>query len=725
MAARWVLLIVVCVAALPHAAHAQGSDCPRSVLVALPGVRWEDVRPGSSPALLEAARRGAAGSVSVRTNTSRTSYASGFATVGAGARVDAVRSAGGPVGTRSGAGIFTRNVAVSGVPEMLELAEDAGYGARPGALAAAVPAEAEVVAIGNSDAGNPVPIPVGSGRYALLAAMHPDGIVDLAATGPELLEEDPSAPFGVRTDVEALLSAVDDVLAVGCSQIVIDPGDLVRADRLAAATGEPQPEAHRAALAAADRIVAHLLERLDPRRDQLLIVSPTSPAWLPAAHLGVAVAVGPGFRAGETLVSASTRRAGIVTLPDVAPTILDHLGVERPASMTGRRWVGVEARGDPVAAAVALNDETVFVDAVKSPINTAFVVFQIAVYVLAFALLTWRERRGKRTGTMLGRNLELAGLGIVAFPLATFLAGIVEAHRIGAPGYVALLLALDAALVAVASMTTRLPLDRLLVLASLTLLVIAADLVSGSRLQMNTVFGYSPVVAGRFSGAGNIAFSVLGATAVVTASLVVHRYHRRPALGGIALLFAAVVVIDGAPQFGSDVGGVIALVPGFAITWLLLAGIRPSARAVAAAVAAAAVALGVFLAVDVSRPPEDRTHLAQLFERAREDGGGVLVDTVRRKAAANVRVFRSSIYTFFVPPALAIMAWLVLQPRGRWQRLAEVYPRVRAGLIGGLLVAVLGFAVNDSGIVIPAVVLSFLVPMALMLHLALELGERR
>jgi hypothetical protein len=36
------------------------------------------------------------------------------------------------------------------------------------------------------------------------------------------------------------------------------------------------------------------------------------------------------------------------------------------------------------------------------------------------------------------------------------------------------------------------------------------------------------------------------------------------------------------------------------------------------------------------------------------------------------------------------------------------------------LLAVIGFAVNDSGISIPAVILSFLVPMALIVHLLLK-----
>jgi hypothetical protein len=60
------------------------------------------------------------------------------------------------------------------------------------------------------------------------------------------------------------------------------------------------------------------------------------------------------------------------------------------------------------------------------------------------------------------------------------------------------------------------------------------------------------------------------------------------------------------------------------------------------------------------------------------------------------------------------------RPRGRWEAIAKAYPRLRAGLVGGLVLAVLGFVVNDSGIVIPAVVLSFLVPLAVLTHLKID-----
>lgn len=700
--------------AAPPAAHAQ--PCARTVVFTLPGVTWEDVQTFEPPELLRLTESGAAGSISVRTNSSRTSYASGFATIGAGARIDGGTTAGAPVGSLRTDGVFEVDVQVAGTSEIEELADDAGYKAVGGALASAL--ERPVIAIGNGDPGTPPPAPLRYGRYALLAAMDPDGVVELAATGPSLLEVHPGAPFGVRTNQAALEDALDAALEQ-CAVIIADQGDLLRADLLAGIQDEPLDGQGREALLRADDVLAHISAQLDPSRDLLLVVSPTSPAWEPVARLGVAVAVGPGFVAGDTLESASTRRTGIVTLPDIAPTILDFLNLDRSDAMNGRPFVSVPTEGDRIEAAVDLDAESVFIDGVKNGINATFVLFQIAVYLLALLLLSWRERRRhEAAGGALGRTLEAAGLGIVAFPISTFLAGALPAHDLGLPPYVLAIVGIDAVLVAAVWLVRKPALDRLLVISAGTLAFLSLDLILGSRLQMNTVFGYSPIVAGRFSGAGNISFSVLAVTAVLTAALIVHRWGTgRRALGFAALLFLAVIVVDGAPQFGSDVGGVIALVPGFTITWMLLAGIRPSLRTLGIALVGAVAALAIFLAIDLSRPAAARTHLGRLFEDVRSRGFGILWDTITRKAQANLRVFRTSIYTLFVPPALGTMAWLLRRPVGQWHEMAARYPKLWQGMIAGLVVSLFGFATNDSGIVIPAVILSFLVPTALLIHL--------
>ena len=61
------------------------------------------------------------------------------------------------------------------------------------------------------------------------------------------------------------------------------------------------------------------------------------------------------------------------------------------------------------------------------------------------------------------------------------------------------------------------------------------------------------------------------------------------------------------PSFGADVGGVLALLPALAVTWLLLAGVRVGVAKLAVVVGAAVVAVVAFAAYDLSppgRPPD-------------------------------------------------------------------------------------------------------------------------
>ncbi|MFP5298192.1 MAG: hypothetical protein ACLGHL_04305 [Actinomycetota bacterium] len=724
---------------LSGTAAAQTSDCRRAVVFTLPGVTWEMVEKYRPPNLLRIAEQGSAGLMSVRTNSSRTSHASGFVTIGAGTRTDGGVTAGSvafgpqplPGPFNEPAPVFIADTEVGGFPEIRDAAGEATYVSTPGALADAL--VDPLVAIGTGDAGDPPPTPLGGGSFALLAAMDSAGVVDAAAVGRwpgtepgiPLLIEDPAAPFGLRTDTSAIERYVDVALGPKgrsrCTSAVIDQGDLLRVDTAALLTGEPSDAHLRDALLAADELLGHV-ESLLTDEDLLLVVSPTSPWWDEEVHLGVAVAKGPGFPPGSTMQSASTRQKYFVTLPDVAPTILDHLGIDRPASMLGRPIVPIEVSELDVADLDALDRESVFAHGVQVGISAAFVIFQIAVYAFAIFLLSRREKKAPRERRETAVTwLRRAGLGIVAFPFASYLASPIPAHRLGTPLFVACLIAIDVVVVVAVSRLLRDPLERLLAITAATIALFIIDLAFLQGLQLNAVWGNDPIVAGRFTGLGNIAFAILGSSSLMTGALLVHRFpDQRWVFWVVAALFAATVVVDGAPQLGSDVGGVLALVPALGVTFILLSGKRPTARTVLLVALGALAALALFLLIDLARPPESRTHLARLIEDIRGRGASALFEALGRKIETNLRVFRSTIWTYLVPPALGVIAWLLLRPRGRWHELAVGYPKLRAGLIGGLLLAVLGFSVNDSGIVVPAMVLSFLVPMSLLLHLAIE-----
>jgi hypothetical protein len=706
--------------ATPAGAQTAPNDCSRVVVFTLPGVTWADVEAGYMPNLVHLGRQGSIGSISVRTVSSRTTYASGFTTLGAGTRMDGGTSTGGVIDEGTPEGFLQADIRMAGLDEIEELAESAGYDAVPGALAEALGDDVQVAAVGTGDPGIDPPMPLGPGRWAHLAAMDSDGVVALG-TDESVLGASGSGPFGVSTDARSFQEAVGQALEADCGVTFVDHGDLLRDDL--ASTIAQRPLLRRDTdLRFTDNQLAVTAGQLE-ERDLLLVVSPTSPGWDPETHLGIFVAVGPGFPAGSSVTSGSTRADHVVTLPDIAPTILRHLGVEKPASMLGTAITAIpwEEDVDRIDAAVEFDEEAVYSHGIVADIATGFVIVQVIIYLLIIFLLFRTEREGLVQRPRLRRWLELGALSVVAFPLASYLASPLNAHEIGLAWLVVAMVGVVAALVTVVSLVIGPPLYRLAALAAATLAVMVVDLAFGGPLQYMAVFGNDPINAGRFAGLGNIAFTILATCSIVTASILIHRWpDRKGVLVGVAALFVVTVIADGAPQLGSDVGGVIALVPALVVTFMLLAGKRPSWKIVAISVVGALVVLGVFLAVDLSRPPDAQTHLGRFFDDIRARGAGVFFDTIERKARTNLRIFGSTIWTYLVPPALALIAYLLLRPRGRWHTLAVTYPRLRAGLIGGLLLAVLGFAVNDSGIVVPAMVLSFLVPMALLIHLSID-----
>ena len=117
--------------------------------------------------------------------------------------------------------------------------------------------------------------------------------------------------------------------------------------------------------------------------------------------------------------------------------------------------------------------------------------------------------------------------------------------------------------------------------------LIAVDLLVGAPLQLNTTFGYSVAVAGPVHRARQP-----GVRPLRLGDDRARRADRRPHRGlgacGLAIgLMAAVVVVEGLPMLGADVGGVLSMVPAFGVTALVLLG-RPdpvAARCVALAVA--------------------------------------------------------------------------------------------------------------------------------------------
>src|SRR5262249_41986590 len=103
-----------------------------------------------------------------------------------------------------------------------------------------------------------------------------------------------------------------------------------------------------------------------------------------------------------------------------------------------------------------------------------------------------------------------------------------------------------------------------------TLIALVCDQLTGAHLQLSAPLGDNPIVAGRFSGVGNLDFSEIATSGLMLAGLVGGMIGgRRGVLTG-AVIAGIAVVVDGAPQLGDDIGGVFSLVPGAIVLVALL-----------------------------------------------------------------------------------------------------------------------------------------------------------
>lgn len=707
----------------PESVPATGT-ASKVVIFGMPRLSWDDVGTGRLPTLDRLLSEGAAAATSVRTLSPRPNVTEGYATLGAGTRV-AAEDIGGFAfdaesvleGATAGQALARRTgrpvdgeVAVVGGPATRKLNNGRYLTSHPGALADALHAAGKRTAvIGNADTGYPFGERASLLRPAAAAMMDGRGSVDLGAVSRDLLRPDPEAPFGYTADRRQVLAELER--AMGSADVVlVDPGDIDRAAEFAPLASASVGEAARTrALRTTDDLLAEVAERV-PDDGVLIVVSVVPPTreW----HLTPTVIVGRGVPAGS-LHSPSTRRAGVVTLTDVAPTVLASLGVDTPDGM-----IGLPLRYRPGDVDLdrfrTLDRDAAYREGIYLPLTLTYIILQALLYLLAIVAFGRLGGAGRS-----GRFLRAMVLGIAAYPLATFLfRAIPDVAALGVAGVV-VLVALDVGIVVLAGRARRHPLSPLAWILGATVALLALDVATGARLQTSSLLGYSLHTAARFTGFGNTAFATLASTTVLLGAIhVAYAPRRREALLATACLFAFVVVIDGAPSLGSDVGGILTLVPVFGLTLLVLSGRKVGVRALVVAGAVTLVALAVATGIDLLRPASTRTHLGRLAADVGSNGLGAFTTTARRKLAVNFRSYRSP-WSWTVVIVAVYMLYVLGWARG-WKELLPPGSAVRAGVVGALAAGLVGYAVNDSGVVVTAVVFVYLGPFLTMLALARE-----
>lgn len=659
-----------------------------AVLIGVPGLRWSDIDPQDTPTLWKLADRGAIGNLSVRTVTATTCSTDGWLTVSAGQR----------------ASLTSRTHQVCGLP-----AAPSRDG--PGA------ALQDFDKLRANNAATKY-----EARLGMRGAGDTGGLVDGYAPTPA------TTPKKAWSQADLIAVDVDDI-----ARTYVDAGVNSTGTQAHVGAAQRARAAHDA-----DQKISQALAAI-PRDSTVLVAGLSSDSG--ASHLQAGLVSGPNPAGGTYhdtyLTSASTHRPGLATLTDITPTLLDAMHIDASGGdVVGKPWQGSGGRPDSTRDAVADLADAGAAAQVSGTVLAPFFGVLVAVQVLLYlgAALVLRRRPAGRRRRVLATTRVVALAG-AAGPVATYLANLVPWWRFDhpLPVVIAAMLIADALVVALAlaGPWRRGVLTPVTIVAGSTALTLLLDVITGSHLQVNSPTGYSFVVGGRYYGFGNMAFavyatSILLATAGV-ARIVTRRYGRRWAVGLVGAVGVVAVIVNGWPDWGSDFGGVIALVPGFAVVAVMIAGRRVSPVRLGAFCAAGACVVAAIAFADYLRPADQRTHLGTFVQDLMDGQAGPVF---ARKLGAMLHSL-TNVWITLLAICAVLFLFLVLRRPMRWRVSAlhlayEHTPQLRAGLTAVMVTAIVGCLDNDSGIQIPALALTVAVPLALAASVrALQLGPTR
>lgn len=667
-------LLPATASAAPVATPARAHSLGHVLLIGVPGLQWGDIHDTATPNLARLATRGSSAALSVKTVGPHTCPIDGWLTVSAGQRSQ----------LRHGSCGLPPAPAGDAVPGFVAMRDDNAhnkYKSHIGLLGDAV----------HKAGGCTMAIGPGAALGAADSAGRVDGYVASTAQIP---------PDGLSRCALTMVD-VDDVF-----RAYINAGVDVNGRQVQVTVKKRADAVKRA-----DDQVGRVLALLPP--DATVLVAGLSDANV-SAHLRVAIASGPGY-SSHYLTADSTRTGGLVTLTDATATILHSLGLPQPGDAVGSCW---RADGPEPASVTALtktlNDHDVQAQSYSRlvlPFYLVLVVVQVALYALGVFALKRRE---------LLAVTRVAALAGASLPAASFLANLIPWWSNGHPA-IALVAAIVVLMAVITGVAMAGPWRRSItgagaVIGAVTALVLTADALTGSHLQTCSMLGYTPLVAGRFYGFGNIPWALFVTGLIISTGAVAGWLlgsGRREAATAVVIGAGVLgLLIDGAPMAGADFGGIIAIFPGFAVFALMVAGRRVRlSRLIAVLAAGAVVVLGVSFLDSLRADP---THIGEFWKTLMSGDAGTII---LRKFRGMIGTFGNWELSLIAVAAIVFLFFALLRPLAlRAAVLHTAYeraPALRPTLIAVLVTAGAGMLVNDSGVAIPALAFTVAIPLAL------------
>jgi hypothetical protein len=542
--------------------------------------------------------------------------------------------------------------------------------------------------IGNADTSRP-------DRSSMLIAADSSGEIGIGET-ENITIEDRLFPYGRRTDYNKLAELYKQYLPAS-SFIVVETGDLERLERYKYYMSEASYKSYRAMVI--KDIDGFVEELVDYGGYNILIFISTYPSKADVEQGNrLTPVVVFGNQEEGLLYSNSTRRAGIILNTDLADYILVKLGLRNSCA------ISESPKAEGGVFLEDMNRRIVMASKLRLPVLTAFAAMIMSAVVVLFAYVVFLRSKLRESH---GRLSAYVVYTILSFPLVllylpTAVPGESPAVYMMFAAAAALMLSL------LLQLTARHSLRVVLALCILQLAALAIDIITGSPFIKQSVLGYDPIIGARFYGIGNEYAGIFIGCSLIIPGCLQELSGRRLSRGGFIAYALLCTALLGQSLYGANFGGAIAGAFGYILAFFLIYGIEFTKRNVIKGISVVCMPVILFFAAELSGITA-ASHMGRLIADTMSSGPGVVLATIQRKLAMNLRLIRYTIWTKVLICIIAAISLMLYKPVSLLREVFNRYAYMKYSWISVAAAAIIGFAVNDSGIVLAATAMIYVV----------------
>ena len=502
--------------------------------------------------------------------------------------------------------------------------------------------------------------------------------------------EDSSMPFGMRTDYDKLLNETKKYYNES-DAIFIELGDTYRLDKYKKNLNSNTYDKMRDSIYSNINNYIESVFKLVDENDVVYITStfPSDFDYKNKRRLSPVVKFSKGYNGKGILVSATTRRDGIIANLDLGVDILNEYGLSNE-HMVGRVINKIE-KDDNIDYLSHEFDKIVSISKVRANIVNTFVIIIAASWIIGM-LAVFARKKIPYKKKVFAIIKEFIKLGII-MPLAFLVAPMVNYRTEFGIGSSIIITTI--VLYIIGRILFKDDIKNMGFFSLITIILIAIDSIFGTYLMQNNIMSYDAMIGARYYGIGNEYEGITIASAVFGFAVLL-QYKKIPKWLTIISLFV-ILITSAYPSMGANVGGAISEIVAYLLFIMLIFDVKLDLKKVVILGLSAVGIVSIFAVLDLVTGSQ--SHLGGFVSQILVEGPSVIINTFGRKIQMNLKLAQTSIWVNILLAGIVIIGVLIFRPSEHFKRIAKKYPVVFKGFIASMVGCVVTLLVNDSGIV--------------------------